>query len=329
MDSVEIAQSRVHHQRNSRHRKPQLPSYRRVNNPPPFQLTVRDQQIILRVYYFRLLTSSQIEALLFHTTRKARGLQTQCQRRLQLLYHHQFLNRVQQAVILGEGRKPFIYVLDKYGVDVVGELLSSPKSELTWTAKHKQQTDPYRLEHDIGCNDIWVILDRLVQSRDVYMPHWLTQQHLKSIELKQKLPSVSANGIVRQKQPDGYFALRFSGQNALAHFFYEEDRGTQSQKQWSEKIQAYMNYRHSGAAQTHFGFRNFRVLIKTTSARRLANIKQWSDKYGGATIFWLTSVDRVSIWQPKVFLEPIWEVAGTNGTYPLNLTDASYMTLDN
>src|SRR5688500_10690348 len=93
--------------------KQYIPSYKRATNPPPMQLTERDKEIVLAVYEYRLLSAHQIGALFFPSAvDKPHSRRTACQRRLQLLYHHGFLDRLPQPVIMGEGRFPFVYGLD-------------------------------------------------------------------------------------------------------------------------------------------------------------------------------------------------------------------------
>lgn len=302
-------------------RESQLPSFRRATNPPRFQITSRDKQIILRVFYYRLLTAHQIEALLFYTSSTPRGSKAQCQRRLQLLYHHEYLDRIQLPVLMGEGRKPFIYGLAHRGAQLAAAELGMSNSTMKWHPKQNQRKDLYRVDHDLANNDIWVILDRLVQAHALSMPYWLTQWHLQSPPIKSKLPHIVIHGVNKYKLPDSYFALQFPMYSDLAHFFYEEDRGTQSQRQWQEKVAAYREFKRSGRAEQNFGFRNFRVLTKTTTYKRLETLKQWTQQAGGDAIFWFTTQDRVSIWQPYQFLDAIWQVASSTGEYSITLSD--------
>jgi Replication-relaxation len=301
--------------------KRHLPSFHRTDHPPRFQITDRDKQILLRVYYYRLLTTQQIEALLFHNSTTTRGLKTQCQRRLQLLYHHAYLDRLQLPVLIGQGRQPFVYGLDRRGSQVVAAELGISQTDVDWHPRQNQVKDPYRLEHDQANNDLWVILDRLVQAKAVEMPYWLAQHHLNSAKLKQKLPHIFIDGVMKYKLPDSCFALLFLQYSELAHFFYEEDRGTQVQTQWQEKVIAYLDFKRSGDAETNFGCRNFRVLTKTTTPKRLANLKQWTEKAGGDAMFWFTTQERVSIWQPQRFFDPIWQVALAVGEYTITLSN--------
>lgn len=317
----------IHQRRSQAPRKPQLPSFVRSSHPPRFHITRRDKQILVRVYYYRFLTAHHIEALLFHTSSASRGLKTQCQRRLQLLYHHRYLDRIQLPVLIGEGRKPFVYGLGRQGVHVVATELAIMRATLDCHPQHNQIKDPYRLHHDLANNDVWVILDRLVQAGAVAMPYWLPHRQLKAAHLKPTLPLIMASGKRKYKIPDSYFALQFPSYADLAHFFFEEDRGTLSKGQWQEKVTAYLNFKRSGRAVTGFGCRNFRVLSKTTTSARLAHLVQWTQQAGGDAMFWFTTQDRVSIWQPQQFLDPIWQVATSGGHYAITLADPTLLQL--
>jgi len=292
------------------------------------QLTERDKQILLSVHTYGFLTSHQIEALIFHTGRNLRSLRSQCHRRLQLLYHHGYLTRIRVRVVLGEGRKPFVYALDTLGAIEVAKGLSTSRCELNWRSKQTEIRDWQRLEHDIRNNDTWVVIERLVQAEKLERPYWLTQRQLKAPTYKTKLPFIIRNNQRKYKAPDSYFALKFPGYHELAHCFYEEDRATESEKMWREKVDAYIQYRQQNHAATHFGSRNFRVLTKTVNEDRLAQLKVWTERSGGDAMFWFTTELKVDIWQPTTLLEPIWEVTTAQGVYPLTVKDAKELRLN-
>lgn len=292
------------------------------------ELTERDRQILFSLYTYGILTSHQIEALIFYTGRTSRSLRSQCHRRLQLLYHHRFLSRILVRVIMGEGRKPFVYVLDKRGANEVAKRLSMHRSRLQWQPKHHGIRDWHRLEHDLRNNDSWVVIERLVQAGQFERPYWLTQRQLKAPVYKGKLPFITLNSRPKYKIPDSYFTLKFPGCSGLAHFFYEEDRATESETMWREKVIAYQQYRQQGHSAVHFGCRNFRVLTKTVDNQRLQQLKAWTEGNGGDTMFWFTTEVQVNIWQPKTWIEPIWAVATANGTYSLTLADTGQIQLN-
>lgn len=307
-------------------RKRQLPSHSRSSAVPRFHLTHRDRQIIARIWYYQLLTSAQIESLLFHSSSTSyRGLRTQCQRRLQLLFHHGYLTRVQQPLYLGEGRKPFIYKLDNRGYTVIRQQFNSPAGIQHRNRPKSKPADPYRLDHDLAVNDTWVMLDRLVQAGELAMPHWATSCHLKTDVYQNRLPVITVGGNPKRKIPDAYFAIQWDKSAQLAHFFYEEDRSTETRKQWLEKVHAYLVFRQSGASKRHFNCRNFRVLTKTTTPKRREHLHAWTQEAGGDAMFWFTTCDQFSIWRPYDFLNPIWNVASIQGTHAITAEDPSQL----
>ena len=72
-----------------------------------------------------------IEAL-FLQSEKPHGRKTSCQRRLQLLYHHGFLDRIPLPIVMGEGRYPYVYALDDQGADLVASLSEYDRADLGW-----------------------------------------------------------------------------------------------------------------------------------------------------------------------------------------------------
>ena len=91
----------------------QRPRLRRVEEPPPFQLTARDLAILHAVARYRSLSSTLIIRLIGGSTQ-------QILRRLQVLFHHGYLDRptsqVAQLVHAFDfGNRPFLYGLDRAG----------------------------------------------------------------------------------------------------------------------------------------------------------------------------------------------------------------------
>ena len=84
------------------------PRFRRVEEPPPFQLTARDVAILHAVARYRFVSSTLIIRLIG-------GSSQQILRRLQLLFHHGYLDRptsqvAQLAHAFDFGNRPFVSV---------------------------------------------------------------------------------------------------------------------------------------------------------------------------------------------------------------------------
>src|SRR5271166_6279388 len=122
------------------------PRFRRVEEPPPFQLTARDVAILHAVARYRFLSSTLIIRLFG-------GSSQQILRRLQLLFHHGYLDRptsqiAQLAHVFDFGNRPFIYGLGRVGAQVLAEAGIPLKERLDWTRKNARATAQF-LAHTI------------------------------------------------------------------------------------------------------------------------------------------------------------------------------------
>jgi hypothetical protein len=111
--------------------------------------------------------------------------------------------------------------------------------------------------------------------------------------------------------PDGYAEIAANdGERAL---FLEVDLGTEPLGVWQRKVQLYLQLALSGSFPTLFQQPQFRVLIVTTSERRLTGIRGVAAK-STDRIFRLTTFDRI---RQYGFWSPIW--LGPTGDQPLTL----------
>jgi hypothetical protein len=272
------------------------------------RLTERDVQIVHAVAAYRLLSSAQLEALLFQSD-KPRGRQSSCQRRLQLLYHHGYLDRLPMPVILGEGRFPHVYVLDQAGSVLVAATLGVDQATIGWRPHHNLLEPPF-IFHTLAINDVRVVVTLLAQRNHFEMVEWIDEAGFRAA--KEKVPFRMRGVQIVRNYPDGYFKLTLPQQTQAAHFFLEVDLGTMSMTRWKEKVQAYTEFRARGLSEHHYGTRNFRVLVVTTTNQRLANLKRASEQAGADRFFWFTTQAQVDIWNPGQLLQPVWSLATQN-----------------
>jgi hypothetical protein len=271
------------------------------------RLTVRDRRIVLAVHKFRLLSSPQIEALFFQSE-KPRGRKTSCQRRLQLLYHHGFLDRIQLPIVLGEGRHPYVYALDEVGVDLVASVTELDRAEIGWKPANNI-LGPQFVTHALAINDLRVVVTCLTRGPRFSLKGWIDEGQFRSAAMKQRVPFRLRGARVVRNYPDGYFALGVAQASKPAHFFLEVDQGTMTNTRWRDKVKAYVEFRNRGLSRQHFSTRKFRLLAVTTSSRRLRNLKRATELAGGDHYFWFTTQENVDIWNPEQLLEPVWSVA--------------------
>lgn len=103
--------------------------------------------------------------------------------------------------------------------------------------------------------------------------------------------------------PDGY--VRLTSHTGSTAAFLELDLGHERSSVWLNKVQHYIQLAVSGEYEKRFGMKRFRVLIVTTTDRRLeslrSTISSLTDK-----IFWLSTIEAVRKQGPyaDVWLRP-------------------------
>jgi hypothetical protein len=96
--------------------------------------------------------------------------------------------------------------------------------------------------------------------------------------------------------PDGYFELHSSA--GTPPMFLEVDLGHQSMRVWEQKVRQYLQLAVSGDFPRLFRKQQFRVLVITTSPRRLAKIRSVIAKQTDK-VFWLSdfsTINRAGFW---------------------------------
>lgn len=303
---------------------------RRIKNAlekfaPGLRLTPRDASILMAIYRFRALTTPQVEALFFRADRREHQegpkdkINTRCQYRLQLLYQHGYLMRDEQPQKLTEGRKPFVYWLDKRGAEVMAEHLDG--QDIDW-APIGHKVSPFFLEHLLATNDVRVALTIDARKHNFTIAEWLDDRTLKRQQMTDTVTLRGPNGRTQRAAvvPDGYFVLDTGAH--LYHHFFEMDLSTVTgvasvwgRRDWARKVAAYLEYYRSGKYQERYKTQGLRILTITTGDKRLANLKTVTEKAGGKARFWFTTLEHVRT--SDVFTDPIWRKAGDSGFHTL------------
>ncbi len=279
------------------------------------RLTHRDKDIIRAIYRFRLLSAHQIEAWLFHSA-KRHSKQTVCQRRLQLLYHHGFIDRLPSPVVLGEGRQPYVYVLDTKGADVIAAETGEDRAVIGWRPQQNQVGFAF-VHHTLAINDVRLVLSRLSELGHWQLTTWIDEADFRSAAYQDRVPYRMRGARVTRILPDAYFQLQLPHQDQPAHFFLEVDQGTMDNSRWQDKMKAYAQFRQSGLSEKLYGTRHFRLLAVVSSEQRLQNLKRATEKVGGDRYFWFTTQSAFDIWQPEKLPTHLWDIAAQETTQPL------------
>ena len=257
---------------------PRLPRFKRIATARPIDLTKRDHEIIRLVHRYRFLHSAHIIALIGGSTQ-------QILRRLQLLFHHGFLERPRiQIDYYGKGGSRHIaYGLGNRGAKLLKERFGASLSHLRWNEKN-QAVGRIFLAHALLVSDAMVAIELSVRNRAGIQ--FIREEALlpqgDRLQRREFRWSVRLKGDSLGLVPDQVFALDTAcenGESDRAYFFLEADRGTmpvlrKNLKQTSiyRKLLAYETTWTRGLQKKLFGFHRFRVLIVTTTPARAAAI---------------------------------------------------------
>jgi len=238
------------------------------------ELTERDCIIIRWVHRHRFLRSSSIIALVKTNSQPIL-------RRLQLLYHHGFLERprCQLDYYYRGGSRQIVYGLGDKGAAVLRQA-GVPVSQVRWGEKNRA-VGRVQLEHWLMVSEVMVAIEVACRSNGNQIV--TSEQFIVSGKRPRFRWNVTLTGGTKLGiAPDRVFALDYAdedGESNRAFFFLEADRGTMpvtrrnlSQTSFLRKLIAYEATWSQGIHRSRFGFNRFRVLTVTQSAERLKSL---------------------------------------------------------
>lgn len=282
---------------------------------------MRDLLILLALYCYRALTSRQIARLFFNPEQKVAGeerISTRCRYRLQMFFHYELVERVEQPSRLSEGSKGFMYYLSSKGYELlVAQHLVEP---FDWSPQ-AHRVSPYFQEHLLLSNDFRIGVTLAVNRLGFKLTRWLDDKCLRSPQMKDPIVITGPKGgkITAAVIPDGLFTIE-TYQRSF-NFALELDRATVTaesslalRRDWVKKIRTYVEYYDSGKFQQKYGH-GLRVLTVTTGVKRLEHLKTVTEKSGGRNRFWFTTIYRVT--KEDILTAKIWNVATREGMYAL------------
>ena len=246
------------------------------------QFTPRDLEILELVARHRFLRSSHIVDL-------AKGSRQQVLRRLQVLYHHGYLERpkAQLDYYHEGGSRPMVYGLGSRGAGRLRHDLDMPFHTMGWSAKNKGVGRVF-LKHALIISDFMVLIEqacrntpgvRLLSSADL-PPRPDRKHHREPFGWLVNLDASHRLGVI----PDRVFGLAYTtegGNEQQAWYFLEADRATMpvtrqglDQSSVFRKLLAYERSWSQNLHRSKLGFERFRVLMVTSSTSRADHIRQ-------------------------------------------------------
>lgn len=278
---------------------------------PAMVLTSRDVAILEAVYRYRVLSSEQIERLIFPETSS-----TQARLRLRLLFHHEYLYRTDQPQRRSEATKPFLYFLDRRGANELAALYGCDVADLDWN-RGEHNMGFLHLPHLLLTNDVRIAITQSAEAHGYTLVEWRDEKTLRRQHRDDLVTITVASGAQQTTHviPDGYVLLEVG--NKRKHRFLEIDRATvtghatsEQNRAWDKKILAYLAWYRSGKFQQRYATPAMGVLTITTSEERLHNLKRITEEAGARERFWFTCLTRSE--DHDILADPLWSVATTN-----------------
>lgn len=284
------------------------------------QITERDREVIQMVDRHRFLRSPQIATLLADNSQHLL-------RRLQLLYHHGYLERPRAQIdyFRAGGSRHIVYGLGNKGATL---LMRDNSASLSHTRSGEKNRSVGRifLEHALLVSDFIAAIE--LACRESGKARLLSADDLPLPEKPRPFQwNVAINGRLKLSViPDRVFALEYSdesGKPIRAYFFLEADRGTMpiirknlSQTSFFRKLLAYEATWTQNVHQTRFGFHRFRVLTVTRSAARVSSlVEACAQLKRGHGLFLFA--DQTILQKPADILSAPWKTARPGGTATL------------
>jgi hypothetical protein len=261
-------------------------------------LTDRDREIVATVNAYQALLGKQLERLFFTSRSTA-------QYRLQRLYQHEFLDRHFMTVVsTAPAASPMIYTLGKRGAYLLSQEMGYAPTQLRRFPKViKWQF----MEHLLAINEVRVAVSLACQANGFALEEWLDEPVFRGAP--EYVTVTDSKGKTSDKPvfPDGYFRIKTP--QGTAHCFLEVDRATEQQSKFRPQVEVYEAYVASGQYQARFSPKSMRVLIVTTTAERMQNLKKTVQGAGGDEKYWFTTFAQVT--EATVLTAPIWERIGS------------------
>lgn len=283
-----------------------LPRFQRGSAVSSITLTDRDHHILRLVHRHRFLRSSHLTALVG-------GGPQPLLRRLQLLFHHGFLERPRAQLQYYErtGSRPLVYGLGSKSGKLLKAELGASHRPFRWNDKNRTIGRLF-LEHALLVSDILVALELAC----------LKSGNLR-LRFEDELPgtakarwNVAVDGKPRLGLiPDRILALERVREDQTveqANFFLEADRGTMpvtrkglAQTSFLRKLLAYEATWSQGIHEKRFDFTRFRVLVVTKSPARVESLVQACGQLKRGHGLFLFA-DRTVLEHPDILFSPIW-----------------------
>lgn len=272
---------------------------------PSFQMQNRDREIVRLVSQFRVISSVDIQLLIG-------GSGQAILRRLQLLFHHGYLDRPRSQRQLGNA--PVVYALGQQGAELIAQE-TGQKPIADWAEKNRQLRTHY-LEHALMIARLHVALRYAAESSEkIRLERWLPDGAIRDTawveagDRRERIPIA----------PDAFFILRLLNTGEAIHGFLEADRSTMTVPRFVTKLRGYFHFWRSGQQESRVGAKNCLVVTVTTSAERARNLMNACREVNerGLRMFLFAPETAYLPAASRSIFEPIWQTPADQDRHSL------------
>lgn len=254
----------------------------------------RQKEILYMVWRLRVMTHNQLQRYFLSNPEKSEGAnRIYATRELRKLFNHDYLARQFWSVI-GGGRSPACYVLNKKGAEALRELGCA----VTWHYSYQYLKEDY-LKHSVAIAEFMLMVIKGCEELGIELVEWQSESELKSRHAKlkkahkknwQSNPSMarvkfpgSEDWQILPVIPDLMFTIKY--RDKVLNFCCEVDR-TMNRGKFMRKLFVYRTLEQSevavkykvkkSKAELNFGVKNVRVLtVISTEAKNGGDKKLW------------------------------------------------------
>jgi predicted transcriptional regulator len=265
------------------------------------RLTERDLKVIELLENYKMLTTSQIQQLIYPSIQKA-------QTRLLLLFEQGIVKRFPYPVLIKD----------------------TGKGEYVYHLKNQQGNTLIKLQHHIKLNDIRIMFEKTFnQESDIRLVDFIPEYSGKvKIEIDEKdltnwKPTDNSNLSGFQIIPDATIVLKNATNEKQALFFLELDLGseklfTENKNQYAlfQKLQKYQQYLTRQNYQQfnkmfNYQFKGFRVLLLMNKTSRMQKMISTLNSHKIYKLVWITHIADI---RRDAIKDKIWTTTATSDT---------------
>lgn len=281
-------------------------------------LQKRDLKILKFVYEHDAVDLLTLSRLLGH-----HGSAWAFQSRVQRLFHHGYLGRPPQQLVLrttGEVRH-MIYTLGREGARLLSEHYGLALDPRRWTQRNQEITDLY-LRHTLGISRFRACLRLAIPQSapregipDYSQPYLLPWQYGNAIKAQVLLPGKVGSREPWHLCPDGFFGIQAATPPPnRSYFFLEFQRTTPHPRRFiRSKGLAYHAAWTAGVYKERLGIQGFRVLVIAPTDRTKETLRRYIREWlarepGPSEHMWLFATQSsYDVEHPETMLAPIWK----------------------